>query len=162
MTGRDDGVPFERTATRIGDRVQRVLQESAEAAVLLRELLREPAVRRMELVRQEPRFRLVKLCHRLEAESREAWAADPARAVELAQLAVEIAERLDVRDYAESLIADTRAMAWAHLGNALRIASDLGGAEAALARAEAHYHRCEVDLLTEAEILGFQTSLRNT
>jgi len=44
----------------------------------------------------------------------------------------------------------------------LRIASDLAGAELALARAEAHYRRLELDLLTEAEILGFQASLRNT
>jgi tetratricopeptide (TPR) repeat protein len=162
MTGRDYDTPFERTAARIRGDVQRVLWESAEASVLLRELLREPSVRRTELVRNEPRFHLVKLCQRLEAESREAWASDPAQAVELAELALGIAERLDVQAYGESLTEDTRASAWAYLGNALRVASDLGGAEAALARAELHYRRFENDPLTEAEILGFQASLRNS
>jgi tetratricopeptide (TPR) repeat protein len=162
MSRREYDIPFDRTLVRVGGSVQRVLWESAEASALFRELLREPFERRMELIRNEPRFRLVKLCQRLEAESRDAWATDPARAVELAELAVEIAERLDARVYGDSLTEDTRALAWAYFGNALRIASDLEGAELALDRAEAHYHLFEGDLLTEGEILGFQASLRNS
>ncbi|MES1245573.1 MAG: tetratricopeptide repeat protein [Acidobacteriota bacterium] len=161
-TGRDYGRAFARTAARIGDGVDRVLIENARVPALLRELLGEPPARRRERIRSEPRFRLVKLCHRLQAESREAWADDPARAVELAELAVAVAERLDVAAYGEGLVADTRALAWAYLGNALRIASDLRRADQALERAEDLCRSFGSDLLTEAEVLGFRASLRNT
>lgn len=138
------------------------MRESEQVPGLLRELLQEPPSGRRQRIRSDPRFHLVKLCQRLQAESREAWADDPARAVELADLSLFLAEHLDVQVYGEGLVADTRALAWAYLGNALRIASDLRGAERALDRAEGLYRRFEGDLLTEAEILGFRASLRNT
>jgi tetratricopeptide (TPR) repeat protein len=162
MTGRDYSRAFERAAAQIGSGADRVLRECRQVPGLLRELLREPPARRRERIRSDPRFHLVKLCQRFQAESREAWADDPARAVEMADLSVAVAECLDVRVYGEGLVADTRALAWAYLGNALRIASDLRGAEQALDRAEDFYRSFEVDLLTEAEILGFRASLRNT
>lgn len=156
------GAAFDRAAGKSGEHVKRVLREKAEAAVLLPELLRETPERRRERIRSEPRLWLLKLCEGLEAASREAWADDPAAAVECAELAVKIAERLDVQRYGEDLVADARALAWAYLGNAWRIASDLLRAEAALSRASEHYRRFEADPLTEAEILGFQASLRNS
>lgn len=160
--GRDYGRAFTRTAARIGDDVDRVALENGRVTALLQELLRESPVWRRERIRSDPRFHLVKLCQRLQGESREAWAGDPARAVHWADLALAVAERLDARVYGEALVADTRALAWACLGNALRIASDLRRAEEALDRAEDLYRAFEVDLLTEAEILGFRASLRNT
>jgi tetratricopeptide (TPR) repeat protein len=162
ISGREYGKTFERAAARIGDGVDRVLAESGRVPALLQELLREPAARRREKIRSDPRFHLVKLCQRLQAGSREAWADDPARAVELADLAVAIAESLDAEAYGDSLVADTRALAWAYLGNALRIASQLRRAEQALDRAEDLQRSLGSDLLTEAEILGFRASLRNT
>lgn len=162
MTGRDYGRAFQRAAARIGDGVDRVVRESGLVPALLQELLDEPPARRQERIRSDPRFHLVKLCQRLQAESREAWADDPARAVEMADLSLAVAERLDAGFYGEGLVADTRALAWAHLGNALRIASDLRRAEKALDRAEDLCRMLGSDLLAEAEILGFKASLRNT
>lgn len=156
------GAAFDRVAARLGEHVDRVLRESREASVLLAELLLQPGERRRERVRSEPRLWLLKLCERLEGLSRKAWAEQPAAAVEMAELAVDVAERLDPRRYGEALVEDARALAWAYLGNAWRIASDLDLADAALVRAERLYRRFEVDLLTEAEILVFQASLRNT
>jgi tetratricopeptide (TPR) repeat protein len=162
MTGLDYGTAFEKAAARLGEDVDAVLRESAQVPALLGELLRESPARRRERIRSDPRFHLVRLCQRLLAGSREAWADDPARAVELADLSVAIAERLDIRSYGLGLVTDIRALAWAYLGNALRIASDLRLAEQALDRAEDCYRSFEGDLLTEAEILGFRASLRNT
>jgi tetratricopeptide (TPR) repeat protein len=161
-TGRDYGRAFERAAARVGNGLDRVVRETGQVPALLQELLQESPAARRQRVRSDPRFHLVKLCQRLQTESREAWADDPARAVELADLSLFLAERLDVRIYGEGLVADTLALAWAYLGNALRIASDLRGAERALDRAEGLYQEFEVDMLTEAEILGFRASLRNT
>ncbi|HEX6864788.1 MAG TPA: tetratricopeptide repeat protein, partial [Thermoanaerobaculia bacterium] len=82
--------------------------------------------------------------------------------IEMAELAVEVAERLDPRGYGEALAGDARALAWAYLGNARRIASDFDRAEEALAHAEQLYRQFESDFLTEAEILVFRASLRNS
>ncbi len=162
MTGLDYGTAFDKAARRIGGEMERVLRERGRVAALLGELLRVPRTRRWDRVRLDSRFHLIKLCHRLQDESREAWAEDPSRAVEMADLSTAIAECLDARVYGESLVADARSLAWAFLGNALRIASDLQGAEEALDRAEDYQRLFETDLLTEAEILGFRASLRNT
>lgn len=156
------GAVFEQAAARAGERVDEVIRETAAAAALVPDLLAETPPRRRERIRSDPRLWLVKLCDRLEAESREAWACDPAQAVELADLAVGVAERLDVRHYGEGLVADARALAWAYLGNACRIASDLQRAETALDRAEDVCRLFPVDFLTEAEVLGFRASLWNS
>jgi len=156
------GAAFDRVVARLGGQLDRVFRETREAAALFEELLREPRERRFERVRSEPRLWLLKLCERLEAASRSTWGEDPAAAVEMADLAVEVAERLDPRSYGEALVGDARALSWAYLGNARRIASDLGLAEQALAYAEWLYRQFAANLLTEAEILGFQASLRNT
>jgi tetratricopeptide (TPR) repeat protein len=153
---------FEQAAARVSKRVDLAHRESEEAATLLSDLLREPGPLRRQRIRSEPRLWLLKLCERLETASREAWAENPALAVELAQLAVDVGERLDVEKYGEALVEDARALAWAYLGNAWRIASDLDKAEQALARAEDLHRHFEIDLATEAEILGFRASLRNT
>lgn len=156
------GAAFDRVAARMGDHLDRVLREAREASILFGELLLQPRERRFGRVRSEPRLWLLKVCDLLEAASRKAWADDPATAVEMAELAVEVAERLDSRGYGEALVGDARALAWAYLGNARRIASDLDRAEEALFHAERLYRQFETDFLTEAEILVFQASLRNT
>ena len=85
------------------------------------------------LVREVPDFQTVKLCERLCAESeRELAAADAGRALELAVLAREVAERVGgTREERARL----QGYAWAHIGGARRAAGDRSGAEEAFARA---------------------------
>jgi hypothetical protein len=89
----------------------------------LAELLDADELRRRALIRQEPRFRSLALCALLEARCRAVWLDEPEAAVELAKLAVLIAERL-AADGAAGPVAETRAMALMHLGNACRIAAE--------------------------------------
>jgi tetratricopeptide (TPR) repeat protein len=56
-------------------------------------------------------------------------------------------------------VEDLQARAWAYLGNARRIAFDLEGAEAALARAERLVEEGSADPLEEARILDLRASL---
>lgn len=147
---------------RAGDRLEEIHREIESAAGLLEELAATPAPERPERIRTEVRFHAFKLCDLLLKRSRESWFRDPARAVELAKLAVEIADWLDAGYYGESLVEDERATAWAHLGNAYRIASDLRSAEEALLRAEEHHKRSGEDVLTGAQILSFLASLRTS
>src|SRR3954462_15150700 len=145
-----------------GERLQEIHREIESAAGLLEELAATPEPERPERIRMEVRFHALKLCDLLLKRSRESWFRDPARAVELARMATEIADWLDAGYYGESLVEDERALAWAYLGNAYRIASDLRSAEEALLHAEEHHERAGEDALTGAQILSFMASLRSS
>ena len=147
---------------RAGDRLEEIHREIESATGLLEELVATPGPERPERIRTEVRFHALKLCDLLLARSQEAWFHEPARAVELSRLAVEIADWLDVRYYGEMQVEDERALAWAYLGNAYRIASDLRSAEEALLRAQEHHERGSEDALTGAQILSFMGSLRTS
>ena len=153
---------FECAAERASRRLASILKEADEAGELLVELLRAPAAEREKLVRTDERFQRLKICELLESELRDLWSDDPASVVELAELAVRIAERLDSDRYGEKLVEDARALAWAHLGNSYRVTSDLRKAEEALRVAAEHHQRAGEDAHTEAEILSFMASLRNS
>lgn len=157
----DYDTAFDRAEETVRRRFARYVQEIAEATSLAVDLLAAPEAGRGELLRQ-PRFHALGLCELLLERSREAWADEPARAVELATLAVEVAGRLDASHYGVELVEDARARVWAHLGNAYRIGSDLRRAEEALATAREHNLRAGEDAFTEAEILSFEGSLRNS
>jgi tetratricopeptide (TPR) repeat protein len=144
-------------------RLMEILQEVDAAAALIGELLAKTGPERSAMVQTETvRLHGFALCNLLETRSREAWFTDPARAVQLAELAVEVSDRLDTNHYGVALVEDARALAWAYLGNASRIASDLRRAEEALQRAEEHFRLGDEDELTGAQILSFLASLRNT
>ncbi len=93
----------------------------AEKRVL--ELLRASEHERRALIRDEAEVRTLPVCELLEARCREAWLDDPEEAVELAKLALRIAERLDPGTYGAERVEHAKALAWVHLGNSYRIAS---------------------------------------
>jgi tetratricopeptide (TPR) repeat protein len=139
-----------------------ILQEIDHAAALLGEILGRFGPDRRRLVEEQPLFRALFLCDLLLDRSREAGFTDPPAAVELAELAVIIAGRLDAGHYGEALVQNSQARSWGHLSNALRIASDLRRAEEALRTAEEHHARAGEDAYTGAEILSFKASLWNS
>lgn len=152
---------FRRGRNLAVERLNGILQEIDRAAALVGELLEKSGPDRRHLIENQPRFRALKLSELLLARSREAWFADPAAAVELAELAVVVSDRLDVEHYGIVLVEDARARAWAYLGNAWRIASDLRRAEKSFRTAEEHHRKAGEDAYTGAEILSFKASLRN-
>jgi tetratricopeptide (TPR) repeat protein len=155
------GAVLDRAAQGAGDEAEAILREIAEAAALLGEVLGRPAAERLGLV-QEVRFHGLKLCQLLQERSEELWCEDPVAGVELARLAVQISGFLDESHYGKGLVEDTRAMAWACLGNAYRVASDLRCAEEALDQAKAHLEQSGGEAYTEAQILSFRASLRSS
>jgi tetratricopeptide (TPR) repeat protein len=156
------GAMFERLSSDAGLKVETHFREVDEAAALLSEILGAPEAERQALLDQGIRFRSLRLCALLAARCREIWFHDPAQAVSLAELAVAVAGRLDESHYGLALAEDARATAWAHLGNALRIAADLPEAERALDEAETHLQHSGGEAYTEAQILSFRASLRTT
>jgi tetratricopeptide (TPR) repeat protein len=91
-----------------------------------------PAGARLALVEEAPQYQVWALAERLCAESERAAADDPRQAVELAELALQVAERVSGGAAWLSLLAG---YVRAHLGNARRVASDLPGAEEEFRRA---------------------------
>ena len=138
-----------------------ILQEIDHGAVLRDELLGTSGHDCRRLIEEQPRFRTLMLCELLLERSRETGFTDAAAAVELAELAIVVSGRIDAEHYGVRLVEDTRARAWSHLANALRISSDLRRAEEALRAAEEHHRRAGEDAYTGAEILGFRASLFN-
>src|SRR5690348_5903316 len=97
---------FDRAARQASDRLSRLFDEVDGADALADELLATPEPRRRQLIQGEARFQALKLCEVLEERSREHWFQDPARAVELARLAVAIAIRLNPEHYGSRIVED--------------------------------------------------------
>lgn len=128
---------FESRAFGLGfSSVEVDLAASRAAAPALWEEIRSLSSKRQKsLVRTVPRFRTWGLCELLCWESVRLAAADAARAVEAAELAVLVSDRLKKDQPAEELwLYQLRALAWAHLGNARRVQGDLRKAEQAFGK----------------------------
>lgn len=129
---------------------------------LCEELLQCPAERRHLLLANCQRFRNRMLCERLIEGSFEACFEEPRRAIEVAQLAVQAADRLTVEECGgEEILLGLRARAWAHLGNAFRAHFDLASSDRALTTAEALLNEGRVSLVEKAKVLSLLASLRS-
>ncbi|MFW6175550.1 MAG: helix-turn-helix domain-containing protein, partial [Acidobacteriota bacterium] len=114
-----------------------------------------------ELARTHRRSRTPELAHFLAEESRRQCFTDVAQAVEVAELAVEVADALDPATHGRALVMDTRARALAFLGNAQRVAFDLHEADRTLEAAGHLLLEGSQDPLLRAEYLSLLASLRN-
>jgi tetratricopeptide (TPR) repeat protein len=139
-----------------------VAEERRQAAGQVAKLLRRSLSQQLLLVRNSAVFSSLSLCDRLVAESWERRLDDPRRSCELAQLAVEVADRVDPDRYGAALVEDLRARAWVGLANAHRVLSDFAGAETALRRAAAHLSRGTGNPVERAGMLDIEASLRSS
>ncbi len=132
-----------------------------ERAGLLWDRLRRrtPAERRL-LVQKGRKYRTWALCERVAAESIRKAPNHPREALELAELALLIAELLPgERTWSLRL----QGYAWAHVSNARRVCNDLPGAEAAIVRAWKLWEAGEPGdpgLLNRAWLPGLEAALR--
>ncbi len=92
---------------------------------------REPGLRRI-LVEEAGEYQSWALCERVAAESLEAASTDPRKALELAELALQIAGRVPGE---QTWRWRLKGYALAHVANARRVCGDLAGAERGLAEA---------------------------
>ncbi|HEY9423029.1 MAG TPA: helix-turn-helix domain-containing protein [Thermoanaerobaculia bacterium] len=147
----------EMTRSRQAEKVQKARREAEE---LWERLKRYSPRERRVLVDSAREFHSWVLCERLCAESAKAAAADAGRALDLADLALRVAARVPGRVAWRSQV---QGYAWAFIGNARRVASDLPGAEEAFGRAWDLWNSGvsnEWELLPEWRLLDLQASLR--
>jgi tetratricopeptide (TPR) repeat protein len=115
----------------------------------LAEVLEFPRAERRERIGADERFQSPALCELLMASSRQAGPS--VLAIERAEAAVDVAERLDPGRYGEPFARALGLRAWTCLGSVRRLAGDPRGAAEALKQAEPMLVEGE-DLLEEAEL----------
>jgi transcriptional regulator with XRE-family HTH domain len=134
--------------------------ERRRAPALLARFQPYPAETRRAIVMESEELRSWALCELLCEESEKAAARSGAGALELAELALLVAELLLMED--ESFLSCLQGYAWAFVGNARRVQSDLPGADEAFARFRRLWRAGGGDagLLDEARPLDLEASLR--
>jgi tetratricopeptide (TPR) repeat protein len=161
---------LDRVFSRIASEEAGIEAARRRADVIFEELMQHPPAHQELLVHNSARFRDRMLCERLLAASHDEGFRAPARSEQLARIAVAVAERvadglpetaLDASGAAPSdALAGLRARAWAQLGNALRIRSDLEGAATAFRSADALMAaHPRLGLLDKARIFDLKASL---
>lgn len=129
--GRYEGV-FERALAFATAEERRIALEKLRGWAQWAFLEPMPPEERFALVESEPSYHTFGLYDRLLEASRRATRIEPAEAVDIVELAVAIAGRLNPEGLGPQSVADFRAAAQAELGNAKRRASDFPGARQAL------------------------------
>lgn len=142
--------------TRLETHLALLAGEREAAGGHLADLLALPAAQREIAVRARGAYRTPALVELLVERCAEAA---PLLALELARLAVAIADRLDGARYGRSLVCDLRAYAWAELAEARRLDGDLAGAGQTLDHAEAVCEEGSADPLVEAHLLERRAAL---
>lgn len=155
----DEEQVWSRLLVKLEHRMELIQQERAAAPALVSELLAISPPDGREALLRSGRFQTIAVCELLIEHSFAEGFQDPARACELAGLAVLVADRLDILLYGRSVVQDFRARAWAYLGNARRLGSDLKGAEEAISLAEYFSEEGSADPLEEARVLDLKASL---
>lgn len=132
--------------------------EESSAARLFGRLLELPREAQSRALRNNPRIRTYGFARHLLLRARSAWVDRPYLAEDLARLAVQVADHLPSREYGRRTLHDLRAEAWAFVGNALRIQSDLVQAPEAFARAHDHLRQGTLDPRERAEVTILQST----
>ncbi|HKH46457.1 MAG TPA: hypothetical protein VKM72_17485 [Thermoanaerobaculia bacterium] len=153
---------LDRVESRMADRERAVAKERAAAPALFVEIMKLVPEQQRLLLRNSPRFRTWSLCELLVEQCRETTVKDPRRVEDLARLSLDVAARLDTSYYRAGLIQDLQARAWAYVGNARRVLSDLQGAEKAFLEAETLLRQGSRDLVELAIFLDLKASLRRS
>jgi tetratricopeptide (TPR) repeat protein len=134
--------------------------EGRQAPELWARLAGRPYAEQLREVEQSEDLHAWGLCQLLLQKSREATFSDPARGVELANLALRVVRHLG-KAYDPNWVMDLRARCFAHLGNARRVLGELRSAEDAFIKAEDCLARsASGNVEARAEILDLKSSLR--
>jgi tetratricopeptide (TPR) repeat protein len=155
----EEAPSISRILASLGDRAARIERERAESAQLLPDFLEHPVARQWTLIRNSRRFDTWSFASMLLDESLRVVLDDTMKSRALAEMAVEVARRLDGSVYGERAVNDLQGRALAHVGNARRTLGDLSGGEECLVEARRVFELGTLDPLDEAELLYFEASL---
>ncbi len=135
-------------------------EERQEAEQIWTALEKHPLPFRRRLIEISPRSGSLALAVRVCEASIRMAAHNAEEALELAELALSIAERVPGEG---SWCSRVQGFCWAHVGNARRVANDHAGADEAFARAWNLWRagaECDPELLPESRLFDLEASLR--
>jgi transcriptional regulator with XRE-family HTH domain len=138
------------------------IQERAKAALLWEALEKYEPGQRIVLVEENPKFRSWAFSELVAAKSIEMAPSSPAQALELAGLALRIAELCPC---GELLRQRTEGYAWFHVANSRRVVNDLRGSDLALATAAKLWEAGapgDPGYFNEAIVLGLEATIRKS
>jgi tetratricopeptide (TPR) repeat protein len=143
-----------------------ILEENKEieiqrstAPALLDELMCLSSSQQQLLVRNSSRYKLWAVAEELLIQARRGWTEDPARSENFAQLAVEVADQLEVSGFRECLLNDLKAEGWSYVANCRRIRTDFYEARKAFQKAEVLLAKGSGDRIERARLLDLKASL---
>jgi tetratricopeptide (TPR) repeat protein len=116
----------------------------------------------IDLQKGQPPLRSLEFLESLIQGSLETSIQDPSRGEDLGQLALQVTNLLEAAHHGSERLEDLRARAWAHVGNARRIKSDLQGSEEAFQQAQLHMERGTGDRLELAILWDLKASLKRS
>jgi len=151
---------FDRLENKLARHGLEVFAERSFAQELYAELLGHQAIEGLSQVHSTRRYASLALCELLLKKSRELALSEPERAQHATELAVAVAEQLDLNLYGAPVVQDTRAIAWAYFAETRRVHADLRSAETSMKIAEGLLAQGSGDPLARAELLTLQASLR--
>lgn len=129
------------------------------APALLAELASHSSSQQKLLIRNSSRYQTWAVAAELLLQARHKWTEDPHGSEFLAQLALEVADRLVVTGFRTCLLNDLRAEAWSYIGNCRRIQTDYLEAQRAFRKAELLLEAGSGDRLERARLLDLKASL---
>lgn len=150
---------FARMERSLQEGVDKLESERETARRLYEELLEHEAVQGLMQIHSTRRYANLVLCELLLRTARDAAIGDAERARRATELAVRVAEQLDLDLYGAPVVQDMRAIAWAYLADNGRIHADLRLAENAMSVAESLLDEGTGDPLVRAELLALKASL---
>ncbi|MDY7095125.1 MAG: hypothetical protein SX243_19285 [Acidobacteriota bacterium] len=156
----DYGEVLARVRQRLSARAPQFVREKTVAPERLAELLAHPPIHREMLVRNSERFVFLALARALVTASARRAPSDLPEAEAIGQLAVRVAERLDVGLYGRGMVADTLALAWAQIADCRWRGKDYTGSEAALVRSQKEAEVGSGECQVGARLLAVEASLR--
>ena len=133
--------------------------QRSTAPALLAELVCLSSSQQKLLVRNSSRYKLWAVAEELLIQARRGWTEDPARSENLARLAVEVADQLEVSGFRERLLNDLRAEGWSYVANCRRIRTDYYEARKAFQKAEVLLAEGSGDRMERARFLDLKASL---
>jgi len=151
---------LDRSVPEVDAHDRALARERAQAPALFVELSGHPITQRDLIVRNDLRFQTWGLFELLVERALELAVRDSGYAEELGLLALRLSDQLDPLVYDPRLIEDYRGRAWAHIGNARRVRSDLRGAEEAFEKADDQLRKGTQESVERAIFLDLKASLR--
>jgi len=149
---------IERVARRSVRRGVHQARERRRAPALVDRVLALPPDEWDRAIRSSPRLQSYAFARQALARSRAGWTDEPRRSERLAQLALEVANRLGAAEHGRRTLEDLRSKAWGYIANCRRLRSDYAAVPEALQAAADHLERGTGDERDRAVLLRFTGS----